>query len=234
MFWYEVFLYLFTFLLINVPIYWTLDRRILQNSGIFIRVAFAAAYWASAYYAYELAPFIGVLVLISRIHRREEMPYTGLREINIWTFDKSSLLPVALFSLLFKAAVGIVNEGYRLLLERMLAIDPKPQEIVSEFMQSELFYKTVLFMLAVVLAPVVEEYVFRYFIYDRLLLPRMPALSAAVISAALFTLLHYNIGGVPTFFGLGLFCAYIYERYGYYGAVAAHGISNLVTALLLI
>lgn len=234
MFFYELFIYLFTFLLINIPIYITIERHIIRNAALYKKGIFAVIYWGAAYYAYELAPFIGVLTLLSLVHRKEEPPYTGLRDFSVWTFDMSLLLPVAGLSVLFKVLIGVVNEAYKLILENMLAIDPKPQEIVSEFMQGELLYKVILFILAVFLAPVVEEYVFRYFIYDKLLLPRMPALSAAVISAALFTLLHYNIAGVPTFFGLGLFCVYIYERYGFYGAVMAHGISNLITALLLI
>lgn len=234
MFFYELFIYLLTFLLINVPIYITIEKRIMRHAALYKRGIFAVMYWAAAYYAYELAPFIGVLALISLVHRKEELAYTGLRDLDVWTFNAASLLPVAGLSVLFKLLISIVNEGYRLILVNLLAIDPKPQEIVNEFMQGELLYKVILFLLAVILAPVVEEYVFRYFIYDKLLLPRMPAFSAAVISAGLFTLLHYNVAGVPTFFGLGLFCAYIYERYGFYGAVTAHGISNLVTAILLI
>lgn len=231
---YESFIYLLTFLLINLPIYMTINRRLLRKAAFYKKALFTAAYWAVAFYAYEVGPFIGVLVLIGLVHRKEETDLNWSRDINVWAFNPPGLLAVAGLSLLFKAAVGILNEAYGLLLKHALNIVPEPQEIVNDFMQGETYLKFVLLVLAVVMAPVVEEYVFRYFIYDKLLLPRMPALAAAVISSALFTLLHNNIGGIPTFFGLGLFCVYVYERYGFYGALLAHGMSNLITAVLLI
>jgi membrane protease YdiL (CAAX protease family) len=110
----------------------------------------------------------------------------------------------------------------------------EPQEIVKEFAVEEMYYKMLLFALVVVLAPFVEEYIFRYYIYDKLLLSRMPSLAAAIISSALFTMLHLNISGIPTFLGLGLYCTFVYERKGFYGAVITHMVSNLVTAAFLV
>jgi membrane protease YdiL (CAAX protease family) len=120
------------------------------------------------------------------------------------------------------------------MLDLFFGMEAKPQEIVEEFAAGGQFYKIMLFALVVILAPFVEEYIFRYYIYDMLLLPRMPALTAAIISSALFTLLHLNVSGIPTFFGLGLYCTFIYEKKGYYGAVITHVVSNLATVVFLL
>jgi uncharacterized protein len=135
--------------------------------------------------------------------------------------------------LIFKIVISQLNSLYLNIISKYLGMDVKPQEIIEEFVVGELYYKVLLFVLVVVLAPFVEEYIFRYYIYDKLLLPRMPAVVAAIISSALFTLLHFNVSGIPTFLGLGLYCTFMYEKKGFYGAVITHVVSNLATAAFL-
>jgi len=90
-----------------------------------------------------------------------------------------------------------------------------------------------LFFVIVIFAPIVEEYVFRYYLYDKLFLARMPRVFAACLSAAIFTIAHYNLSGIPSFFGLALFCTRMYEKKGYFAAVTAHMVFNLGTVVLL-
>ncbi|HRU41927.1 MAG TPA: CPBP family intramembrane metalloprotease, partial [Candidatus Diapherotrites archaeon] len=152
----------------------------------------------------------------------------------IWSATAGDIIFVAGATLIFKVIINQINKLYVHILNIYFNMEAKPQEIVEEFAQGEMYYKALLFILVVILAPFVEEYIFRYYIYDKLLLKSMPHAAAAIISTLLFTLLHFNISGIPTFLGLGLYCTFIYERKGFYGAVTAHLVSNLATVVLLI
>lgn len=232
MFFYETFILLFTFLLLNIPIFLSLYKYLIKELNPFAKLTVCILYWGLALLTHELVPFLGVLILLYKVHGKLEED-TQIRDINIWSIRYADMAKVAGYALVFKIVISQLNRLYINIIDIYLGMDAKPQEIVEEFAVGELDYKILLFALVVVLAPVVEEYIFRYYLYDKLLLPRMPAIAAAIISSALFTLLHYNVSGIPTFFGLGLFCTFIYEKKGFYGAVITHVVSNLVTAVLL-
>ncbi|HYE84413.1 MAG TPA: CPBP family intramembrane glutamic endopeptidase [Clostridia bacterium] len=229
---YESFILIFTFLLLNIPVFISLYKFVFKELNIYAKLAICVFYWVSAFITHELAPFIGVLILLSRVHGKEDNDIE-IRDINIWKIKFKDAVNIAGAALVFKLVISQLNRIYVDILSIYFGLQVEPQEIVKEFAVEELYYKMLLFALVVILAPFVEEYIFRYYIYDKLLLPRMPSLAAAVISSALFTLLHLNISGIPTFFGLGLYCTLMYEKKGFYGAVITHVVSNLATAVLL-
>lgn len=230
---YEAFIIILTFLLLNVPIFISLYEYVFKDMSLAAKFAIGVVYWSAAFLVHELAPFIGVLILLSKVHRKAEVEI-HVRDINIWSATAGDIIFVAGATLVFKAIINQINKLYVYFLNIYFNMEAKPQEIVEEFAGGEMYYKVMLFILVVILAPFVEEYIFRYYIYDKLLLKSMPHAAAAIISTLIFTLLHFNISGIPTFLGLGLYCTFIYERKGFYGAVTAHLVSNLVTAALLI
>ena len=230
---YESFILIFTFLLLNIPIFISLYKYVFKELNIFAKLAIGILYWTLAFLTHELVPFIGVLILVFLVHGKEEGEIQT-RDINIWHLGFPDAMFVAGAALVFKIVISQLNRLYINILDMYTVMKVEPQEIVQEFAVGDIYYKILLFVLVVVLAPFVEEYIFRYYIYDKLLLPRMPNLAAAIISSALFTLLHLNISGIPTFLGLGLYCTFMYEKKGFYGAVITHVVSNLVTAVFLI
>jgi uncharacterized protein len=229
---YETFILIFTFLLLNIPIFISLFKYVMKDLNPFAKVTVCVLYWFFAFLTQELMPFIGVLILLFKVHGKEE-DEIQMRDINIWSIRYTDIALVAGAALIFKIVISQLNSLYLNIISKYLGMDVKPQEIIEEFVVGELYYKVLLFVLVVVLAPFVEEYIFRYYIYDKLLLPRMPAVVAAIISSALFTLLHFNVSGIPTFLGLGLYCTFMYEKKGFYGAVITHVVSNLATAAFL-
>jgi len=84
------------------------------------------------------------------------------------------------------------------------------------------------FVLVVLLAPVFEETVFRFQIYSGLR-TRMGPLGSAILSAALFALVHVEPVTFPVTFALGLCLAWIRERTGGRSApIAMHACYNAV------
>ncbi|MEA2498605.1 MAG: protease family protein, partial [Actinomycetota bacterium] len=83
-------------------------------------------------------------------------------------------------------------------------------------------------------APVVEEFLFRGLLY-RWLRERRGVRAAAVISAAIFAVTHFIPLLMPSIFVLGLALAWVAERYGsLYPPLALHATFNAIATLALV
>lgn len=130
---------------------------------------------------------------------------------NILSKLKKSFLPsLKIYSgilPLFSLAVFLT-----LFLSKIWGISVKPQIAVSLMLKEK--NPQIINLLAVeiiILAPLAEEMFFRGFLY-RFLRSRFSFIFSAVISSAIFSLLHYNISSFLGIFVLGLCLAYIYEK----------------------
>lgn len=225
--------FVFVFLIVNIPIYLQLYRVFLKYKKTFAIILLTAIYWFGAIFTENLIPFIAVILLLYRYHLPSHDGDSYMRDIDIWRFDKHSILNVTVATLVAKVLLTMVNGIYVYILSLLLKTEIEPQEVVKDFYESGFWFRFVLFFVIVFFAPFVEEYVFRYFLYDKFFLPRMPRGFAACLSAVIFTIAHYNLSGIPSFFGLALFCTYMYEKKGYFAAVTAHMAFNLSTVVLL-
>ncbi len=92
----------------------------------------------------------------------------------------------------------------------------------------------VLFVSAVVVAPVTEEVLFRGFLYGTLR-QRFGPLGAISLSAAIFSVLHGHPSAFLSLFVIGFLLAYLYERTGSLTAsIAAHALNNLHTMVVVL
>ncbi len=222
------------FIIINASIFSQLYRYFLKKKKAWQVIILTLIYWSGAVFTENLLPFIGVIMLIYNYHLQSEDDSSYLRRDGTWDYSWISLLKISITTLIFKTFITIINSLYIICLNYFTGFEVKPQEIVMDFYQADFLIKSILFLFIVIFAPFVEEYVFRYFLYEKLFLPKMPMLYAAFFSALIFTIAHYDVGGIPSFFALALFCNYIYEKYGYFGAVTVHFIYNLSSIILLI
>lgn len=227
--------FIFVFLIVNTPIYLQLYRVFLINKKPITIISLTVLYWFGAIFTENFIPFIVVILLLYRYHlHKVDDGESYMRDIDVWRFDRHSVLNVTIATLVAKVLVTIINAIYISILSLIVKTEIQPQEVVTDFYESGFWPRFILFFVIVIFAPFVEEYVFRYFLYDKLFLPRMPRGFAAVLSAVIFTTAHYNLSGIPSFFGLALFCTYMYEKRGYFAAVTAHMAFNLSTVILLV
>ena len=115
-----------------------------------------------------------------------------------------------------------------------LGIETPDQEMVDVFRNagspSEL---TLLITLAVVVAPLTEELIFRAGLF-RYLRTRLPYWVALLAPAAIFAALHTNAVAFLPLFALGILFSLAYERTGRISVtIIAHGLFNLHTILLI-
>lgn len=111
--------------------------------------------------------------------------------------------------------------------------DPKPQAMVEFFMQnSGIAPKLVVVAMAVVLAPLCEEILFRGYFYA--VLKRFGGIWAAtIVSALLFSAIHVDLAPMPALFLFGIFLVWIYEKSGSLKSpIFMHATFNAVSLLL--
>ncbi|MBU1006564.1 MAG: CPBP family intramembrane metalloprotease, partial [Candidatus Omnitrophica bacterium] len=106
---------------------------------------------------------------------------------------------------------------------------PPPQPVFEAFISEK--NSRVLFFLTIfvsVLGPIAEEVFFRGFMYSAIK-KRLGVLSAAFLSAVVFSLLHANIAGFLPIMALGVLLAYLYEATGsLVASMTVHVIHNSV------
>ena len=140
-------------------------------------------------------------------------------------------------------ALGLVACAYPLvaLAAKLEALalhgEGQPQNIVEFFLNaSQATDKRAVYMtmaLAVVVAPVAEETIFRGYIYG-VLKGRVGGVAAAVVSALFFAGMHVNVGSLAPLFVLALCLTVAYEATGSLLVnIFMHALFNLVMLLLL-
>ena len=129
------------------------------------------------------------------------------------------------------AAVGLV---WKYLLD-LLGVDARPQDLVTLFASTgDHLALGFIIVLAVVVAPITEELVFRIGLF-RWLRTRTLRTVALLVPAMAFAALHGNIAAFLPLVALAVHLALAYERVGHpLVPIVAHALFNLNTLVLLL
>lgn len=213
---------------ISIPPWLTLNKYLKVRVNRFLLYALFFIYIAATIFTQNALPFFAVLISIYFLHR------TGNSEEELFYFRplKQKKLEVFLKSVGFKFIISIINIWFAFFLMGY-GIKLQTQEISKIFIGSSWPVVILLVILTVVTAPIVEEFIFRHTLY-RQLSKRIGRISACLITSALFALLHFNFLGTVSFFGVGIFNCYLYDKYGYRAAVFNHFLFNFTSTFMII
>lgn len=175
--------------------------------------------------------FHGVgLVLVGRFLRWEKRTWQEAFGLGRGT-GSALRLSFGLTCLAGPAVYGL-HQVSALLLER-LGWPPSPQDSVELLIRSDWTVRLVIALFAVVLAPVVEELVFRGILFPALRDVGWPRAAMAVASLG-FGLIHGNAAAFLPLSALGGFLAWLYLRTGnLWAPILAHFLFNLVPFVLI-
>lgn len=126
-----------------------------------------------------------------------------LKEVELKPILTKGILPIVVFAI-----------GFNVILSVVISNIPWPQEWIDAYMKNSasLDGSLMSWISAVIMAPVLEEILFRGLIYTRLK-KGMPAIVAAVLSSLVFGLMHGTIIWVMYAFVLGMIMTWLFERY---------------------
>ena len=104
-------------------------------------------------------------------------------------------------------------------------------EIITKWMPNldHVYYSSQVF-LYVLIAPILEELSFRYFLYDRWAKPKFGMIKGIAISGFLFVICHPvgNINALILYWVPALLFYLVYDSFGLYGSILAHIIFNFI------
>ena len=164
---------------------------------------------------------IAIFFILWRMKKRN-IPFSSLGSFEI---DKKPLF----ISILLLAAFLLVEEFYFYLLGIEMP------EAFIEFILSEPILLG--FISVVVVAPIIEEFLFRGFLYSQLKRSFLKEWGAISVSSLVWTAIHfqYGIGILFFLFLFGLFLGYFRKRYdSLLIPIALHAINNLLSFLQLL
>jgi membrane protease YdiL (CAAX protease family) len=190
-------------------------------------IAISIIYIIAAIFTQNLMPFILVLLNIALMKGREEFEEYGF---GFKGFSLAKGIKYSVFSYFITILVAIVS----LSLMTNFGIQQEEQEVVKWMtdLPIEMFWIAV--PVAVVFAPVVEEFVFRWFFFERLFKKRIGLAAGAVLSSLIFAFIHFNVQAFPMILWIGLYNCYLIEKKGYWYSVFNHLMFNSVTVAALI
>lgn len=113
-------------------------------------------------------------------------------------------------------------------------INIKQQEIVEDTMKGTWFKFLITMPTIVIFAPIVEEFVFRWYLFEKIFKGRIGVISSAIITSIMFSLVHFNINAFPVLLALSLINCYLIHKKGYWYAVFNHLVFNSVTIITMI
>lgn len=156
--------------------------------------------------------------------RRSKAPLKEIFPLKL--FNPLILIPLATF---FWGSHNLLEE-VNMRIEKVLPAPPWFWELFSQIFESDFGWWGAFFKV-VVIAPIIEELIFRGLILNGLR-KNYPAITAVFISALLFSLFHLNPWQMPATFVLGLLLGWIVLRTrNILLAILGHAMNNLLVLL---
>ena len=164
---------------------------------------------------------------------RRYSPGLPLRDALDLKIPKGKDLETAVFGTLLVYFVLAFVTGITVFLLRKIGIEPQEQEAVMIFRSGTPLEVAILIPCTVILAPVGEEFCFRYALFRK---PEqhLGFFPAALIVSLIFAAAHLNLQVMPALFLLGLWLTWLYRRTGsLLAAMIAHALFNAMSILLI-
>lgn len=136
-------------------------------------------------------------------------------------------IAIIINSIIFRIVVTVIGFWFIVFLSSK-GIEIEDQTIVEEFVNASIIKSIYLVILIIITAPILEEFIFRHLFY-RLFSVKVGKVISGIVISILFAFFHYHLEGIITFFLLGIYSCYLYERYGYRACVLNHFVFNLIS-----
>lgn len=178
-------------------------------------------------YTYNLFPFILVAWSIYYLKRYEDYDKYNFR---IKTTKVMKVIKYSALSYLVTITISIIS----MYIFTKLNLNIKQQEIVNEMAKAPMSTFIFTILPIVVFAPVVEEFVFRWYLFEKVFSKRIGVIGGAIITSLIFAFVHFNLKTFPVLLTIALINCYIIHKKGYWYSVFNHLIFNGMTTLALL
>lgn len=205
----------------------------------FVSIFIIIVYGIISVFTENLLPFIFVLLNLRYLKKEKDR---GLEDaaINKNDYDEYgfSLKKFKFFRGIKFSAISYVltinMSIVSVIILKLLNFKLQQQEIVTIVSKLPLKYFVIMLPTMVIFAPIVEEFLFRWLLFEKILKKRVGLYAGAIISSAIFALVHFNIMAFFAIFTLGMYNCYLIQKKGYWYAVFNHLCFNSVTSIIML
>ena len=173
------------------------------------------------------------LILIYSDLLKSDSEYTSYYNINKkkFIFQKQYIIYTVLLAPLFIVLVNIIFEG-TIEIFSIFGFSLESQEYGNIYNSKHIIDYLVQFALICIVAPIVEEFTFRFIIYDSWLSNKLnKKIFAVLLSSLMFTFSHFNMSIFVYTFMTGIILCFIYDGFGFLSSVTLHMIFNVYAFL---
>ncbi|EJP6473671.1 CPBP family intramembrane metalloprotease [Clostridium botulinum] len=210
-----------------------------KKNNLFVSIIFCIIYIIGSLFTQNLFPFILTIMDILQLKKRYEI-CEGTYEFKYdddycrFKFDISSFsfikgVQYALTTYLGYILIMIIFN----IIFNYLKLNLKDQDVVTWLSNMPLNKFLMVIPITVIFAPVAEEFVFRWYIFEKLLNKRLGIVLAAVISSMLFGIVHFNVKAFPGLVFIALFNCYLIHKEGFWYAVFNHFVFNSINTIMI-
>lgn len=202
-------------------------------------------FWREKKWNVMLVILISIIYILAAIYTQNLMPFIlavaniifmkGTGEFKEYKFSlKEFKILKGMKYAFFSYFVTILAAMVSLSLMSFLGIKSGEQEVVQWMTNLPLDQFWIAVLVALVFAPVAEEFVFRWFFFEKLFKKKMGFAGAALLSSLIFAFVHFNVEAFLVIFWVGMFNCYLIDKKGYWYAVFNHLFFNSVTVFILL
>lgn len=134
----------------------------------------------------------------------------------------------------FSYAVIIIIANIETIIVSKFNVQVKEQEVVTWMSNMPLNRFLIIIPVVIIFAPILEEFVFRWLIFEKIFTPRIGIYLAALLSSIIFGFIHFNLRAFPLLIWIGMYNCYLIEKKGYWYSVFNHFTFNFVTTIVLL
>ncbi|KAJ51342.1 membrane protease YdiL (CAAX protease family) [Clostridium tetanomorphum] len=188
-------------------------------------------YIAFSIFTQNLLPFILILICIRYLKYDIELyddyyKYNfGFKDLNFIKALKYSIFSYMLTLIIATLALSFFS---------VFKVPLKEQEIVTIMAKLPLKKFIIMMPVTIIFAPVVEEFIFRWLLFEKVFKDKVGIYLSAFITSLIFSIVHFNIKSFPAIFWIGLFNCFLINKKGYWYAVINHSIFNSISTFVLL
>lgn len=130
--------------------------------------------------------------------------------------------------------ITIFISAFETILLSNFKVEAKQQEIVTWMTNMPLSKFLIMIPIVIIFAPVLEEFVFRWILFQKTFRPRVGVYFASILSSLIFAFIHFNLKAFPLLVWIGLYNCYLINKKGYWYSVFNHFVFNSVTTTMLL
>lgn len=135
---------------------------------------------------------------------------------------------------IFSYSISLVISFVYIIILMSLNLKINDQKIIIEMSDLPMNKFIIIIPIIVVFAPVIEEFVFRWFLYNRVLKKYIGIYWGSILSSVIFALVHFNLKSFAIIMTMGLINCWLINNKGYWYAVFNHGFFSCISVMFLL